>query len=164
MVKKWFLAQKWVFRAIIAESLKNDSFWPQNHFFTIIPPNPVYIYPNICSSENFTKKLFCPLGPPLGYLGSLSQDPLHRIFSKCVFLNLLSSQGRPCLKMLWDPPKNWKNVQGALCYWPGQEYLSPSISLTYYLYVFISLHSLLHKLDPFSSRTLESLVLINCVV
>ena len=26
----------------------------------------------------------------IGYLGSLSQDLLHRIFSKCVFLNLLS--------------------------------------------------------------------------
>ena len=31
----------------------------------------------------------------MGYLGSLSQDPLHRIFSKCVFLNLLSPLGLP---------------------------------------------------------------------
>ena len=31
----------------------------------------------------------------MGYLGSLSQDPLGRIFSKCVFLNLLNSLGLP---------------------------------------------------------------------
>ena len=30
------------------------------------------------------------MGPSSGYLGSLSQDPLGRIFSKCAFLNLLS--------------------------------------------------------------------------
>ena len=31
----------------------------------------------------------------MGYLGSLSQDPLGRIFSKCAFLNLLSPLGLP---------------------------------------------------------------------
>ena len=31
----------------------------------------------------------------MGYLGSLSQDPLGRIFSKCVFLNLLNPLGLP---------------------------------------------------------------------
>ena len=31
----------------------------------------------------------------MGYLGSLSQDPLGRIFSKCAFLNLLSPLALP---------------------------------------------------------------------
>ena len=35
------------------------------------------------------------MGPSSVYLGSLSQDPLGRIFSKSVFLNLLSPLGLP---------------------------------------------------------------------
>jgi len=38
------LAKKWALRAMLAEDLKNDSFWPQNHFFAIITPKPDYIY------------------------------------------------------------------------------------------------------------------------
>ena len=95
MVKKWFLAKKWALRAILAEDLKNDSFWTQNHFFAIITPKPDYIYLENFSWENFSKKNFGPLGPPLGYLGSLSQNRLGKIFSKCGFLNLLSPLGLP---------------------------------------------------------------------
>ena len=80
---------------MLAKYLKNSSFWPQSHFFTITTPKPVYIYPNTFSKENFSKKNFGPLGPHLGYPGSLSWDPLHRIFSKCGFLNLLSPLGLP---------------------------------------------------------------------
>ena len=89
------MAQKWVLKAIIAEALKNDSYWPKNHFLPIITPKPAYIYLNNFSRENFSKKFFGPKkifwshGTPLGYLGSLSQDPLGRIFSKCAFLNLV---------------------------------------------------------------------------
>ena len=58
-------------------------------------PKPAYIYPNNFSREKFSKKNFGPLGPPLGYLGSLSQNRLGKIFSKCGFLNLLSPLGLP---------------------------------------------------------------------
>ena len=50
----------------------------------------------------------------MGYLGSLSQDPLGRIFSKCAFLNLLSPLVLPYLQKFWDPPKNLKIFQGAV--------------------------------------------------
>ena len=40
--------------------------------------------------RKFFKIFFWSLGTPVGYLGSLSQDPLGRIFSKCAFLNLLA--------------------------------------------------------------------------
>ena len=80
---------------MLAEDLKNGPFWPKNHFFTITTPKPSYIYPNNFSIENFSKKNFGPQGPSLGYLGSLSQKWLGTIFSKCVFLNLLSPLGFP---------------------------------------------------------------------
>jgi len=52
MGKKWFLAQQWVFKAIIAEALKIDSYWPKNNFLPIITSNPAYIY-QITSRKNF---------------------------------------------------------------------------------------------------------------
>ena len=45
--------------------------------------------------RKFFKIFFWSLGTPVGYLGSLSQDPLGRIFSKCAFLNLLSPLALP---------------------------------------------------------------------
>ena len=73
----------------------NAHFLAKNHFFTITTPKPGYIYLNNFFWENFSKKFFGPLGPPLGYLGSLSQNRLGQIFSKCGFLNLLSPLGLP---------------------------------------------------------------------
>ena len=35
------------------------------------------------------------MGPSSGYMGSLSQDPLGGIFSKCAFLNLLITLALP---------------------------------------------------------------------
>ena len=52
-----------VFMAIIAEALKNDSYWPQNHFLLIITPKPAYIYPNNFLRENFSKKNLVPWDP-----------------------------------------------------------------------------------------------------
>ena len=69
-------------------------FLGQNHFLPIITPKPAYIYLKNFSKENFPKKILVPWDP-LGYLGSLSWDPPGRIFSKCVFLNLLSPLGLP---------------------------------------------------------------------
>ena len=63
MGKKLFLAQKWVFEAITAEALKNDSYWPKNHFLPTITPKPTYIYPNNFSRENFSKKNLVPWDP-----------------------------------------------------------------------------------------------------
>ena len=66
MVKKLFLAQKWVVRAMI-EALKNDSSWPKNHFLTIITPKPAYIYPNNFWREFFLIEILVPwdsLGVP----------------------------------------------------------------------------------------------------
>ena len=54
------------------------------------------------------------MGPPLGYLGSLSQDPLGRIFSKCVFLNLLSPLGLPIPSNALGSSKNLKFFQEAV--------------------------------------------------
>ena len=92
---------------MLAEDLKNSHFWPQNHFFTITTPKPGYKYPNNFSQENFSKKIG-PLGPPLGYLGSLSQKGLGKIFSKCGFLNLLSPLGLPIPSFALLPAKKLK--------------------------------------------------------
>ena len=62
MVKKLFLAQKWVVRAMIGEALKNDS-WSVNHIFTRITPKPTYIYLNTFLRENFSKKNLVPWDP-----------------------------------------------------------------------------------------------------
>ena len=67
----------------------NTHFWAKNHFLPIITPKPAYIYPNNFLREFFSKKKIWSHGTPMGYLGSLSQDALGRIFSKCIFLNLL---------------------------------------------------------------------------
>ena len=102
---------------MVAEALENDSFWPKNHFFTIITPKPAYIYPNNFSRENFSKKFFGPLGPPVGYLGSLSRDPLGRIFSKCAFLNLLSPLALPLPSNVLGSSKKLKKFpRGCDCY------------------------------------------------
>ena len=45
----------------------------------------------------------------MGYLGSLSQDPLGRIFSKCAFLNLLSPLGLPLPSNTLGSSKKLKN-------------------------------------------------------
>ena len=45
-LKSDFWPQKWVFWAMIAEALKNYSYWPKNNFFIIRTPKPAYIYPN----------------------------------------------------------------------------------------------------------------------
>ena len=70
--------------AIIAEALKNDSYWPKNHFLPIITPKPAYIYPNNFWRENFSKKLFGPMGPPWGtwgpYLGIPSVEYFPNVF------------------------------------------------------------------------------------
>ena len=107
---------------MLAEDLKNGPFWPKNHFFTITTPKPGYIYPNNFSIENFnfSKKILVPRDPPqgtqgpylkkgpLGYLGSLSQKGLGKIFSKCVFLNLLGPLGLPIPSYALLPAKKLK--------------------------------------------------------
>ena len=103
------MAQKWLFSRYIAEAFKNDSSWPKNHFFTIITPKPAYIYSHNFLREIFSKKIFWSHGTPLGYLGSLSRDPLGRIFSKCVFLNLLSPLGLPIPSNAMVASKKLKN-------------------------------------------------------
>ena len=50
------------------------------------------------------------MGPYLGYLGSLSRDPLSRIFSKCVFLNLLSPLGLPLPSNALGSSKKLKKI------------------------------------------------------
>ena len=45
----------------------------------------------------------------MGYLGSLSQKGLGKIFSKCVFLNLLSPLGLPIPSYALLPAKKLKN-------------------------------------------------------
>ena len=78
------MAQKWVLKAIIAEALKNDRYWPKNHFLPIITPKPAYIYLNNFSRENFSKKNFGPMGPPWGtwgpYLGIPSVEYFPNVF------------------------------------------------------------------------------------
>ena len=78
------MAQKWVLKAIIAEALKNDSYWPKTHFLPIIAPKPAYIYLNNFSRENFSKKNFGPMGPPWGtwgpYLGIPSVEYFPNVF------------------------------------------------------------------------------------
>ena len=100
--------------AIIAEALKNNHYWPKNHFLPIITPKPAYKNPNNFLRENFSKKNFGPMGPSSGYLGSLSQDPLGRIFSKCVFLSLLSPLGLPIPSNALGSSKNLKFFHGAV--------------------------------------------------
>ena len=62
------MAQKWVLKAIIAEALKNDSYWPKNHFLPIITPKPAYIYPNNFLGEIF-QNIFLVTWDPYGVPG-----------------------------------------------------------------------------------------------
>ena len=55
---------------------------------------------------------------PLGYLGSLSRDPLGRIFSKCVFLSLLNPLGLPIPSNAMEASKKLKKFPR------GCEYIS----------------------------------------
>ena len=56
------------------------------------------------------------MGPPLGYLGSLSQNWLNKIFYKCVFLPFLSPLGLPILPYaLLLAKKMLKNPRGCVC-------------------------------------------------
>ena len=113
MVKKWIFGPKLGIWAIIAESLKNDSFWPQNHFFTIIPPKPAYIYPHNFSRENFPKQIFVPLDPPWGTYPYL-RIPSIQYFTNVFFWTSWAPWASPYLQMLWDPSKNLKFFQGAV--------------------------------------------------
>ena len=85
MGKKLFLAQKWVFEAITAEALKNDSYWPENHFLPTITPKPAYIYPNNFMREMFPKNFFGPMGPPWGTWGPYLRKPLVEYFQNAFF-------------------------------------------------------------------------------
>ena len=85
MGKKLFLAQKWVFEAITAEALKNDSYWPENNFLPTITPRPAYIYSNNFSRENFSKKNFGPMGPPWGTWGPYLRIPSVEYFPNVFF-------------------------------------------------------------------------------
>ena len=67
--------------------------------------------------RKFFQKKFGPLGPPLGYLGSLSQKGLGKIFSKCVFLNHLSPLGLPIPSYALLPAKKLKKFpRGCGCH------------------------------------------------
>ena len=122
MAKKWFWGQKLSFLRYTANMALNAHFLAKNHFFTITTPKPGYIYLNNFFWENFSKKKFGPLGPPLGYLGSLSQNRLGKIFSKCGFLNLLSPLGLPIpsyalllAKKLKKIPRGCDFLEGRVC-------------------------------------------------
>ena len=79
------MAQKWVLRAIIAEVLKKDHYWPKNNFLPIITPKPAYIYLNNFSRENFSKQKFGPMGPPWGILGPYLGIPSVEYFPNVFF-------------------------------------------------------------------------------
>ena len=79
------MAQKWVLQAIIAEALKNDLYWPKNHFLPIITPKPAYIYLNNFSRENFSNKFFGPMGPPWGTWGPYLRIPSVEYFPNVFF-------------------------------------------------------------------------------
>ena len=85
MVKKLFLAQKWVVRAMIGEALKNDSSWPVNHIFTRVTPKPTNIYLNNFLRENFSKKNFGPMGPSWGTWGPYLGIPSVEYFPNVLF-------------------------------------------------------------------------------
>ena len=107
MVKKWFLNWKLSLLRASAITALNTHFWVKNHFLTLMTPKPAYIYSNNFLRE--TLKKFWSHGTPLGYLGSLSWDPLGRIFSKCVFLNLLNPLGLPIPSNAMEASKKLKN-------------------------------------------------------
>ena len=79
------MAQKWVLKAIIAEALKNDSYWPKNHFLPIITPKPAYIYLNNFSRENVSKKNLAPRDPPWGTWGPYLKKGSVKYFPNVVF-------------------------------------------------------------------------------
>ena len=105
MSKKRLLAQKWVFRATIAEAVKIDSSWPNNHFLPIITPPNLLTFTRITFQENFFPKKIWTHGTPMGYL---SRDPLRRIFCNMFFWTSWTSWtpwAFPYLRMQWRPPK-----------------------------------------------------------
>ena len=70
---------------MVAEALEIDSFWLKSNFFTIIIPKPAYIYPNNFSRENFSKKIFGPMGPPWGTWGPYLGIPSVEYFPNALF-------------------------------------------------------------------------------
>ena len=102
--------------AIIAGALKNDSYWPQNHFLLIITPKLAYIYPNNFLRENFSKKILVPWDS-IGYLGSYLGIPSVEYFPNVLFWTSWAPWPSPYLQMFWDPPKNLNNFQGAVWYY-----------------------------------------------
>ena len=79
------MAQKWVLKAIIAEVLKNDHYWPKNNFLPIITPKPAYIYLNNFLLEIFSKKFFGPMVPPWGTWGPYLRKPSVEYFQYAFF-------------------------------------------------------------------------------
>ena len=114
IIKKWFLAQEWVFRAIIEEAFKNDSSWLKNNFFITINPKPTYIHPNNFLRKKFTRKIFGPMGPLWGTWGPYLGIPSVEYFPNVFFWTTWTPLASPYLQMQWRPPKNLKNFQGAV--------------------------------------------------
>ena len=73
------------------------------------------------------------MGPSSGYLGSLSQDPLGRIFSKSVFLNLLSPLGLPLPSNALGSSKKLKNFPRGCAL---QKYWSTVVSTLHQTFLF----------------------------
>ena len=48
---------------MVAEALEMDSFWPKNHFFTIITPKPAYIQWCPIKVRDFHQNESCPSCP-----------------------------------------------------------------------------------------------------
>ena len=99
---------------MLAEDLKNDSFWPQNHVFTLTTPKPGYIYPNNFSWENFSKIFFAPLGPPWGTWGPYLKKGSVKYFPNVFFWTSWAPWVSPYPHMLCNQPKNLKIFQGAV--------------------------------------------------
>ena len=79
------MAQKWVLKAIIAEVLKNDHYWPKNNFLPIITPKPAYIYPNNFLGEIFQNIFFGHMGPLWGTWGPYLRMPSAEYFPNAFF-------------------------------------------------------------------------------
>ena len=65
------------------------------------------------------------MGPPWGYLGSLSRDPLGGIFSKCAFLILLNPLVLPLPSKVLGSSKKHKNFPRGCA--SGYEFSGPCL-------------------------------------
>ena len=99
---------------MLAEDLKNDRFWPQNHFFAIITPKPDYIYLDSFSWENFFKKMV-PWDPPWGTWGPYLKKGSVKYFPNVFFWTswapwvspypwLLCCSSKTLLRLGWGVP------------------------------------------------------------